>query len=102
MAFSAKDRLSAYTAILTQQEPLTPEQLLSLNDMINEDLTGREVAENRQADLEASNQSLRDTNHKLFLRVTGGQSPTEVEGPELSEDEQAEDAFNKLIKEGVL
>ncbi len=102
MAFKAKDRLTQYTALLTKEGGLSAEDLLTLNDMISEDLTGRETADSQVDQLNATNQSLRDTNHKLFLRVTGGTSPTEVEGPELSPEEQSEAAFNNLIKEGLL
>lgn len=102
MAFIAKERLTLYNQLLTKDGGLTAEDLLTINDMITEDLTGREVAEATADKLTSDNQGLRDTNHKLFLRVTGGTSPTQVEGPELSPEEQAEGAFNKLIQEGVL
>ena len=52
--------------------------------------------------LTEDNQRLRDTNHQLFTRVTGGSSPSVVEGPEISPEESAEDAFNQLIKDGML
>ncbi len=102
MAFKAAERIGAYTAILTKKDPLTAEDLLSLNDMINEDLNAREASESLSDQRASEINSLRDTNHKLFLRVTGGPSPTQVEAPDVNPEASAEAAFNELIKKGVL
>ena len=102
MAFDSKTRLAAYSAILTKPDGINPEDLLNLNDMITSDLGAYEAESAEKDKLTTDNQSLRDTNHKLFLKVTGGQPATTVETPVLSPDESALDAFQQLIKDGVL
>lgn len=102
MAFNAKERLTHYTALLTKEGGPNADDLLALHDMLQEDLTGRETAELTGEQSLTEIDRLRDVNHRLFLRVTGGPDTQEVESTGLSGEEQSELAFNALIEKGVL
>lgn len=91
-------RVTEYKQILTQ-ENLTSEHLLTAIDMITADLTSLDEKAKTVDTLSATVTELRDTNHKLFLKVTG----TQEDGfnPN-SEEVNAKEKFKEMIAKGEL
>lgn len=98
VAFFDSERQTSYRSILTKPD-LNSQDLLTLNDMLTEDFAKGTELESENETLKADNQSLRDTNHKLFLRVT---NPAEDNQQNTEETLSKEDVFKKMIEEGKI
>lgn len=99
--FNKESRLEEYRTLLTKEGGPTAEDLLTLNDLINQDLTTAEEYAAQATRITAENSELRDTNHKLFLRVTGGEQQ-EQDSREVTSRDDAAKLFAEMIEKGEL
>lgn len=97
--FNAEARLKAYKELLNTKD-LGVEQLMMINDMLEIDVNLLSNVNNETSQLKEEITRLRDTNHQLFLRVTGD-SNTLANNPINSEMDMAQ-TFEKMIQEGTL
>lgn len=97
MAIYDDNRKKEYKDILTK-ENVTTQDLIKLNDMLTEDFAKVDEIESTNLTLKTENDDLKDTNHKLFLKVT---SEDNIDSENTVEKSMTE-TFAEMIQKGEI